>query len=141
MNVGIYRRRNLSRTILFGVCSSHSLSWPSVSYHHYHTHRHASHYPHYPQDFTDAVAFLESFYPDWSPPNPLSLLFLNSLFFFLYYCQAFTDAESFLEQFYPEWGGGWLQIFKYRTAIEDEVIGDALELFESGELASEQVGK
>jgi RNA recognition motif-containing protein len=47
---------------------------------------------------------------------------------------SFTEMETFLDACYPDWCGGWIQVYKYETALEDEIITDVGELFESGSL-------
>jgi RNA recognition motif-containing protein len=51
---------------------------------------------------------------------------------------SFSEMESFLDACYPDWCGGWIQVYKYETALEDEIITDVGELLESGSL---QLGK
>jgi RNA recognition motif-containing protein len=47
---------------------------------------------------------------------------------------SFTEMENFLDACYPDWCGGWIQVYKYETALEDEIITDVGELFESDSL-------
>ena len=43
---------------------------------------------------------------------------------------AFDTAERVVHAYYPEWGTGWLTLYKYRAAAEDEAVGDAAALME-----------
>ena len=51
---------------------------------------------------------------------------------------SFSEMEGFLDTCYPEWCGGWLQVYKYETALEDEIISDVSELFEGGSLHTDK---
>lgn len=51
---------------------------------------------------------------------------------------SFSEVEMFLDTCYPDWCGGWVQVYKYQTALEDEIVTDVGELFENGSL---QLGK
>ena len=50
---------------------------------------------------------------------------------------SFMEAENFLNVYYPEWGSGWLQLYKYNSSVEDEIIGDVAEILENDALNSE----
>jgi RNA recognition motif. (a.k.a. RRM, RBD, or RNP domain) len=47
---------------------------------------------------------------------------------------SFSEMETFLDACYPDWCGGWIQVYKYETALEDEIITDVGELFENSSL-------